>query len=156
MFLFLNRQQMADFRRETKVALLQAFIFGPALMLASAWAIRWAANISRLPGNDLAQSFLLDSFTLLAAIQTCVVLFMAIPVVLCALNNPAEARRTTRASSAIVFGLVQQVAQPLEWLERHTTAQPVLTTRLGNRSAIRPQRSLLTQRFSHGTSPQLE
>ena len=126
------------------------FILLSVLILMVAWVISWADGMS---GNDLTRTILGDSFNVLALIQAFLMAFTAFPVILCALSNPVRPRLAMLMFTA---NLVSLLSHLLESLGRRTTAQPVLTTPLGVKFAIRPLPSFPAPGFSPGGSPQLE
>ena len=156
----MNYQQPVRSRSEAEMELVQLVLLLPAMLVAIDWVCRLIASAMGLPGADVTTDLTSDEFGLLISTIVYAVAILAVPATVRALRDPERAKLETKlamqAVAAWEFGLLQRVAQPLRWLEHRTPVQTVLTTRLGNRSAIRPQTSIPASGFAPGDSPQLE
>ncbi len=156
MFATMTTEQRALFRRDAARSLFQAFVLGPALLVTVAWVIWWASSLIGLPGNDLAQGFLGDSFGLLVVIQTHVLAAMAIPAVASGLSDPAGTRLAMWTLTACLFSLLPQVFWLMEAVGNRAAKQPLPAPLDGGRFDTRTQPLMPALRFCYGTSPQLE
>ena len=147
-----DQQQRANINHELKATPDLFFWLAPAMLVAIVAAIATVVSHMGLPGSDLAASFLRDAFEPL--IFTMV--YVTIPVIVCALSDPVETRLAMRAFTASLFSLLPRVVLLLETLGGQTATLPVPATPDGVRFAIRPQMPIPALRFSPGTSPQLE
>ncbi|MCY4623782.1 MAG: hypothetical protein OXC99_02065 [Chloroflexi bacterium] len=153
MFPFISDQQRATICRDGKAVLVQVFVMFPALLLASAWVIWWAAG---LQGNDQSTGVLDDVFKLFVFVQAYIVMVMAGPVILCHLSDPVETRMAIRTLTASLFSLLPRVALLFETLGGQTATLTVPAALGGVRLAVRPQTPISAPGFFPGASPQLE
>lgn len=156
MFYPLSLEQRLVFRRDAKVGLFQAFVLGPALMLAVAGVIGWAESLNGMGGSHLSRTFLGDSFTLLAFIQAYLVVLMAFPALLCALSDPVESRLAMWALSASVFSLLPHVFCVMETLGARLGVPSLAVVPAGLHYTVGARPSIPELRFTPGTSPQIE
>ena len=145
---------------EAMVILGQMVLLLPVLLVVTIGVVGLIAYEMGLPGSDVGTYFLHDAFGLLISALLYVVAVITVPAILRALSDPEWAKLETRQAmwsfTAVVCSVVQQIAQPLEWLARRSTASPILVTSLGNRFAIRPLPSFPALGFFSGSCPQLE
>ena len=156
MFYPLPYQQIVALRRDFKVALFQAFVLMPTLILMLGWVIWWGDSLNGSPGNDLTQTFLGDSFKLLAFIQVYLVALMAFPALLCALSDPSGTRLAMWALTASVRSLLPRVFCMTETLGPRLGVPPLAVVPAGLRYTVGARPSIPELRFTAGVSPQIE
>lgn len=156
----MRHQQPVQSSLDALIGLAQIFFMLPVMVVVTVAVFGLLAYELGLPDGNVGAYFLHDAHGPLISMIVYVLAIMAVPPILRALSDPEwaklETRQTVWAFTAIAFGLLQQVAQPLEWLGHRTTSLTVLTTPLGSKLAIQRQPSLPPLSFLSGTSPQLE
>ena len=147
-----DQQQRANINHELKATPDLFFWLAPAMLVATVATIATVVSHMGLPGSDLAASFLRDAVELL--IFTMV--YVTIPVIVCALSDPVETRLAMRTLTASLFSLLPRAALLFETLGGQTATLTVPAMPDGVRFTIRPQPPIPSFGFSPGVSPQLE
>ncbi len=156
MFAFLTRQLSVQSGRDIKPTPDLLAWLAPAMLMAFVWTIAAAIDVMGLPGDDFATSFLRGSLWL----QVFTMVYVTVPLIVCALSDPVEIRLAMRTSivslASFLPRVIPRILHFLETLVGHPTAKPILATPEGVRPRILPQPSILALGFSPGVSPQIE
>ena len=147
-----DQQQRANINHELKATPDLFFWLAPAMLVAIIAAIATVVSHMGLPGSDLAASFLRDAVEPL--IFTMV--YVTIPVIVCALSDPVETRLAMRTLTASVFSLLPRVLCLMEGLGARLGVLSLLAVPGVLRYAVRVLPSIPELRFTPGASPQLE
>jgi hypothetical protein len=158
MFSFIYRSQHVQSYREVegKAALLLFALMLPAMFVGIVAGFGLLAYELGLPGSDVGAYFMHDASELLISTIVYVLAISTVSAVLRALSDPVETKVAIWTFIPWLCSFFPKVVQFLDSLGCRTTDQPVLTTPLSLRFAIRPQSPIPALCFSPGASPQLE